>query len=80
MEMLVKILIGVIGFFTALSVPFIGWVGISIVDMKVDLAETHAKVDANYQMIRPMWEQFISEKKLANITLADVPANQQAGE
>lgn len=80
MEMLVKILIAVIGFFTALSVPFIGWVGISIVDMKVDLAETHAKVDANYQMIRPIWEQFISEKKLADITLADVPANQQAGE
>ena len=80
MEMLVKILIGVIGFFTALSVPFIGWVGISIVDMKVDLAQTHAKVDANYQMIKPMGEQFLSEKKVADITLADVPANQQAGE
>lgn len=80
MEMLVKILIGVIGFFATLSIPFIGWVGVSIVDMKVDLAETHAKVDANYQMIKPMWEQFISEKKIADITLADVPANQQAGE
>jgi|11_taG_2_1085331.scaffolds.fasta_scaffold00361_7 hypothetical protein len=80
MEVLVKILIAVIGFFTALSVPFIGWVGISIVDMKVDLAETHAKVDANYQMIRPIWEKFISEKSVANFTLADVPANQQAGE
>jgi len=73
--MLVKILIGVISFFATLSIPFIGWVGISIVDMKVDLAETHAKVDANYQMIRPMWEQFISEKKLADITLANAPTD-----
>ena len=72
MEMLVRILIGVIGFFTALSIPFIGWVGVSIVDLKVDVAETHAKVDANYQMIRPMWEQFISEKSSANLALTNV--------
>ena len=55
MEMLIRVLIGVIGFFAALSIPFIGWVGISIVDLKVDVAETHPKVEANYQMIRPMW-------------------------
>lgn len=72
MEMLVRILIGVIGFFTALSIPFIGWVGISIVDLKVDVAETHAKVDANYQMIRPMWEQFISEKTVANFAVTNL--------
>ena len=72
MEMLIRVLIGVIGFFAALSIPFIGWVGISIVDLKVDVAETHAKVDANYQMIRPMWEQFISEKTVANFAVTNL--------
>lgn len=72
MEMLIRVLIGVIGFFAALSIPFIGWVGISIVDLKVDVAETHAKVDANYQMIRPMWEKFISEKTIANFAVTNL--------
>lgn len=72
MEMLIRILIGVIGFFTALSIPFIGWVGVSIVDLKVDVAETHAKVDANYQMIRPMWEKFISEKTVADFAFTNL--------
>jgi hypothetical protein len=76
MEMLIRVLIGVIGFFTALSIPFIGWVGISIVDLKVDVAETHAKVDANYQMIRPMWEQFISEKTVANFAVTNLTASE----
>lgn len=76
MEMLVRILIGVIGFFATLSIPFIGWVGVSIVDLKVDVAETHAKVDANYQMIRPMWEQFISEKTVANFAVTNLTASE----
>ena len=49
MEMLMKILLSILGFFSALAIPFIGWVGISIVDLKVDVAETHGKVAANYE-------------------------------
>lgn len=75
MEMLIKVLIGVVGFFTALSVPFIVWVGISIVDLKVDVAATHAKVEANNNMLQPMWEKFISEKSLANFSFANFSAD-----
>lgn len=79
MEMLVRILIGVIGFFTALSIPFIGWVGISIVDLKVDLAATHAKVDANYQMLQPMWQDFLGRQRNDNLAWFDPTTNIETG-
>jgi len=75
MEMLMKILLSILGFFSALAIPFIGWVGISIVDLKVDVAETHGKVAANYEMIKPMWEEFLSEKSVANLALSDTKTN-----
>lgn len=75
MEMLIRILVGVIGFFAALSIPFIGWVGISIVDLKVDVAATHAKVESNNKMLLPMWEKFISEKTLADFSLANITSD-----
>ena len=65
--MLNKVLIATVGFFSTLSVGFIGWVGISIVDLKTEVAETHGKVAANYEMIKPMWESFISEKSVGNL-------------
>ena len=73
--MLMKILLSILGFFSALAIPFIGWVGISIVDLKVDVAETHGKVAANYEMIRPMWEEFLSEKSVANLALSNIETN-----
>ena len=75
MEMLMKILLSILGFFSALAIPFIGWVGISIVDLKVDVTETHGKVAANYEMIRPMWEEFLSEKSVANLALSNIETN-----
>jgi len=75
MEVLMKILLSILGFFSALAIPFIGWVGISIVDLKVDVAETHGKVAANYEMIRPMWEEFLSEKSVANLALSNIETN-----
>ena len=65
--MLNKVLIAFVGFFSTLSVGFIGWVGISIVDLKTEVAQTHGKVAANYEMIKPMWESFISEKRIGDL-------------
>jgi hypothetical protein len=67
MEMLNKVLIGLVSFFSVVSVGFIGWVGLSIVDLKAEVAETHGKVAANYEMIKPMWESFISEKRVGDL-------------
>jgi len=65
--MLNKVLISLVSFFSVVSVGFIGWVGLSIVDLKVEVAETHGKVAANYEMIKPMWESFISEKRVGDL-------------
>jgi hypothetical protein len=67
MEMLDKFLIGLVSFFSVLSVGFIGWVGLSVIELKVELAETHGKVAANYEMIKPMWQAFLSEKNIDNL-------------
>tara|TARA_S200002703_G_scaffold149362_1_gene146849 strand:- start:586 stop:816 length:231 start_codon:yes stop_codon:yes gene_type:complete len=75
MEMLNKILIGIIGFFSTLSVGFIGWVGISIIDLKTELAETHGKVAANYEMIKPMWQAFLAENGNGDIAQVYRQAN-----
>lgn len=65
--MLNKVLISLVSFFSVVSVGFIGWVGLSIVDLKIEVAETHGKVAANYEMIKPMWESFISEKRVGDL-------------
>ncbi len=65
--MLMKFLAGTIGFFSVMSVGFIGWVGLSIVDLKIQVAETHGKVAANHAMIKPMWESFLSEKSVGDL-------------
>ena len=94
MEMLIKIAIGTISFFASVCIMFFSWVGLSIIDVKTELAVTHEKVSstnekvanidervkANYDMIRPMWQEFLMEKNIADITLADVPTDKQSGE
>ena len=76
--MLVKILVGIVGFFTTLSIGFIGWVGLSIVELKTDVAETHGKVAANYEMIKPMWENFLAEKTVGNLAWFDAATSDEA--
>ena len=78
--MLNKVLIGLVGFFSTLSVGFIGWVGISIVDLKTELAETHGKVAVNYEMIKPMWENFLAEKSGGNLAWFNESPNLQTRE
>ena len=91
MEMLIKIAIGTISFFASVCIMFFSWVGLSIIDVKTELAVTHEKVSstnekvanidervkANYDMIRPMWQEFLMEKNIADITLADASTDKQ---
>ena len=41
---------------------FLGWIGISIVELKTDTAVVKEKVASNYEMIKPMWQAFLAEK------------------
>ena len=66
------------GLISAAILGFLGWLGMNVVDLKTELAVTHEKVSntqervtANYEMIKPMWQEFLMEKNIANITLTD---------
>jgi len=57
------------GVVSAAILGFLGWLGMNLVDVKTELAVTHEKVSnteervtANYEMIKPMWQQFLMEK------------------
>jgi len=57
------------GLVSAAILGFLGWLGMNVVDVKTELAVTHEKVSnteervtANYEMIKPMWQQFLMEK------------------
>jgi len=70
------------GLMSAAILGFLGWLGMNVVDLKTELAVTHEKVSnteervtANYEMIKPMWEEFLMEKKVADITLTNTPAS-----
>jgi len=75
------------GLISAAILGFLGWLGMNVVDLKTELAVTHEKVSntqervtANYEMIKPMWQEFLMEKNIANITLADAPTDKQSEE
>jgi len=70
------------GLVSAGILAFLGWLGMNVVDLKTELAVTHEKVSnteervtANYEMIKPMWQEFLMEKNVANFTLTDVSAD-----
>ena len=44
------------------TLAFLGWIGISIVELKTDTAVVKEKVASNYEMIKPMWQAFLAEK------------------
>lgn len=43
---------------TAVILAFIGWVGISVVDLKTNTAVIAVKVDENHKMLSVLWQDF----------------------
>jgi len=46
---------------------FLGWIAVSVVDLKTETAVIKEKVAANHMMIKPMWEEFLSERNNDNL-------------
>lgn len=57
---------------------FIGWVGMSIVELKTDTAVVKVKVGENHKMLSVLWDDFIKDKTNDNLAWFDVPAGEQA--
>ena len=52
--------LGVVG------VGVLGWGALQIQDMKADLAVVTYKVEENYKMIKPMWQDFLVRQSRFN--------------
>ena len=53
MDMKFEQLLGVVG------LGVLGWGALQVHDMKADLAVVTYKVEENYKMIKPMWQDFL---------------------
>lgn len=51
----------------AAALGFLAWIASSVVELKTETAVIGQKVEANYEMIKPMWESFLTEKANGNL-------------
>lgn len=60
-----KTVVGILlaGAVTAL-LTLLGWQASTLIDVDKRTERTALKVDENYRMIKPMWEQFIQSRKI----------------
>jgi hypothetical protein len=52
---------------TAIVLGFIGWVAMSVVDLKTNTAVIAVKVDENHKMLSVLWEDFLRDKNNGNL-------------
>jgi hypothetical protein len=60
------------GLISAAILAFLGWLGMNMVDVKTELAVTHEKVSNVEKMVQPLWQEYISEKINANLTVTNL--------
>jgi hypothetical protein len=53
---------------------FLGWLGVSIMDLKTDTAVIAVKVDKNHEILSVLWRDYL-ESKNDNLARLDVKAN-----
>ena len=46
---------------------FFGWQALTLIDVDKRTERTALKVDQNYHMIKPLWEQFIESRKIVRV-------------
>jgi hypothetical protein len=54
---------------------FLGWLGVSIMDLKTDTAVIAVKVDKNHEILTVLWGDYL-EKRNDNLARLDVKTNQ----
>ena len=53
---------------------FLGWLGVSIMDLKTDTAVIAVKVDKNHEILSVLWRDYL-ESKNDNLARLDVKTN-----
>tara|TARA_R110000824_G_scaffold59952_1_gene160628 strand:- start:1918 stop:2112 length:195 start_codon:yes stop_codon:yes gene_type:complete len=53
--------IGVSEILLTAVIGIVGWVAITVFEMSSDMAVISYRVEENYNMIKPMWQEFLTE-------------------
>jgi hypothetical protein len=67
----VALLNTLLGVGMAAALGFLAWIAMSVVELKTETAVISQKVASNYEMIKPMWENFLSEKANGHLARLD---------
>mgnify|MGYP003633111672 FL=1 len=57
--------IGVSEILLTAVIGIVGWVAITVFEMSSDMAVISYRVEENYNMIKPMWQEFFTESAVA---------------
>lgn len=53
--------IGVSEILLTAVIGIVGWVAVTVFEMSSDMAVISYRVEENYNMIKPMWQEFLTE-------------------
>jgi len=55
-------------FFGVLALGLLGWGSLQLYQMNANMAVVTYKVDENYKMIKPMWQEFLIRQSVAEVS------------
>lgn len=59
----------------AATLAFLGWIAMSVVELKTDTAVIAVKVDQNHNMLVELWDYYLQERVNGDIAQVNVKTN-----
>ena len=59
----------------AATLAFLGWIAMSVVELKTDTAVIAVKVDQNHNMLAELWDYYLQERVNGDIAQVNVETN-----
>lgn len=59
----------------AATLAFLGWIAMSVVELKTDTAVIAVKVDQNHNMLVELWDYYLQERVNGDIAQVNVETN-----
>lgn len=59
----------------AATLAFLGWIAMSVVELKTDTAVIAVKVDQNHNMLVELWDYYLQERVNGDVAQVNVETN-----
>lgn len=59
----------------AATLAFLGWIAMSVVELKTDTAVIAVKVDQNHNMLVELWDYYLQERVNGDVAQLNVKTN-----